>query len=90
MSDTKGAHNIFLDSYYIFGILFTVIVFYFSLQIIKSIFIIKFNYFFFFFSFYFFVENIFKEALKQPYPAIIIYLIFGHILKIIYQQNSKI
>ena len=47
MSDTKGAHNIFLDSYYIFGILFTVIVFYFSLQIIKSIFIIKFNYFFF-------------------------------------------
>ena len=86
----SGAHNIYLDGLYYFGIGFLILLLLITFVIINSIYTNEFNYFFFYFSVYFLIENLFKEALKQPYTAIIIYIIFGYIIKETYYKKSNI
>jgi hypothetical protein len=79
----RGAHNLFLDSIYKFGILliipFIYLFIFIFFSIIKERDLNKKLILIFFFIFLLF-ENFFKVSLKQPYSGIISYYIFAILL----------
>lgn len=79
----NGAHNLFIDSIYKFGILLTIPFFYlfifFFFSIIKETNKKKKEILILFFIFLL-IENFFKVSLKQPYSGIISYYIFAILL----------